>query len=396
MQRVEDPVIEAVVDDRHAIGGDGDPVGRPGGVEGEHQDHLQPWEGAHQLGVLGSEADEVLGRDEGEVHAGLEQKPVRGREVVTVVALGVTEEAFDPVGVLADQDQGRVQGDEAAEGPQLGAETRGEEKGRRAEGPAGEHHDLGPDPVLALRPGRAGQGQDLAAVAGDPQHPAAGDHLDAGGLGGGELDDVGSLLGAVRAAQVAQSRAAAALDVERELPDPVTQGLAAGAEQPVVLVDLLGGQEMNVVLVARRAGPPVEVVEVELGHRPAVENLTRHAERGAGVHHGGPAERPSGGQRQGAVAGQDAAGVDEQPLGHLQLVTVAVLGLDPVAPLQHGDRDAGGAEPGQGLGDRAATGSRADDHHVDPAFSHCRGPLGEGLGARSRVGATPRAVRRIP
>ena len=59
--------------------------------------------------MVGSETRQVLGGDEGEVHAGLEQKAFRLPELVAVEALGVTMEVADLLWVLTNENECRME-----------------------------------------------------------------------------------------------------------------------------------------------------------------------------------------------------------------------------------------------------------------------------------------------
>ena len=78
-----------------------------GPVHRQHQDHLQAREGVHEPLVLRPEAREVLGGDEGEVHARLEDEALLLR-AVDVEALGVPDIVGEGPRVLRDQNERRV------------------------------------------------------------------------------------------------------------------------------------------------------------------------------------------------------------------------------------------------------------------------------------------------
>ncbi len=354
----------------------------------------------HQIGVLGAEADQVLGGDEREVHAGLEQEAVRLHELVAVEALGVADEVGDRLCVLGDQDQRRVQGQEAAERGQRSPEARAKEQGRAVDRAAADHHDLRRHPVLAGLPGgglavAGALHHRLASALRDPGHPAVGHHLDARRLGGRQLDPVRPLLGRVGAAEVAQARRPAALDVDRELLAAVAEPPAAEPEQAVVVVEPLLALEVDVVLLEVLRGAPPEVLPVEPRHPPPLDHPLRNGQRGAGVDHGRAAVGAAEGQGHVPVPGEDPAVLEVELAGHLHLAAgVLVLG-QPGAPLQHHDPAAGARERRELLGHGAAAGARPDDHDVGARLTHGAAPASRRPG-RSRSPARPRPARSSP
>src|SRR5690606_2604665 len=118
----------------------------------------------------------------------------------------------------------------------------------------------------------------------DAQRLRARDHLDTTPLRFGQLHAMGTLLGAVRAAEVAQARAEAAADIDRELLGRVAGGAAAFHEQAVVVVDLVRPQQMHVVLLHVFRGPLGEVSCGEPGHAPAADHTFGRDERRAGIY----------------------------------------------------------------------------------------------------------------
>ncbi len=231
--------------------------------------------------VRRAEAGEVLRRREREVHARLEDEPLLGR--------AVEEEALRVADVVRDR-RARAPPTRMCAGWQVNpsptrrgsaAQARTEEQGRRADRAAGEDDGPRADAVLARRPLR---GQPFPAGIASPTPARTTARSSSRSASArvttstparsalGELHAVGPLLRGVRAAEIAEARAPAPLDVDRELLGAVARVAAPFDEQPVVLVELLRRQEVDVVLRHVLSRARVEIGVVEAGHVPVADH----------------------------------------------------------------------------------------------------------------------------
>ncbi len=196
-------------------------------------------------------------------------------------------------------------------------------------------------------------------------HPAVGDHLHALGFGGGQLNPVGALLGLVRASHVAHARALAALDVDREPLDRITERPATVGEQLVVLVDILVGQLVDVVLLLVAPHARRKIVERQAGNGPALQRALGNFDRGAGIGERRAAIAAGAGDVQRLIAIADRAGIEEQLFRHFQFAAGELVVIEVRPPFEHGDARPLRAERRQGAGDGAAAGARADDQDIE-------------------------------
>jgi len=322
------------------------------------------------------------------------------QEVITVVALGVALDVRDRPGVLAGQDQRRVQGQVAPEGRQTASEARAQEQCRALHGTAAHHDHLGPDPVLSRLPCRRlpAVGLDdhgMALPLPQPAHGAAGHDLNSPILGGGQLHHVRPLLGAIGAPQVAQARAATPANVDGELLHPVAQPLAAVTEQHIVVVDPVLLEEVDAVLFHVLVGAATKVRRSQPRNGPTADDLLRDRQRGPRVDNRRPSVGAGRGERQRAVPGQNATRVDVELADHLQLAPGEVLPAEPRTRLQDKDARTVVAQGCELLRHGAAACAGADDDDVGLTLEHETTPARPSA-ERSRGGATPLPARSSP
>jgi len=185
-----------------------------------------------------------------------------------------------------------------------------------------------------------------------------------------ELDAVRPLFGAVRAAEVAEARATAAAQVERELLGVVAGLLAAFDEEPVVVVQEAGLEEVDSVLVHEppRAGLDVRVREA--GHGPGVEHALRGDERRPRVDDRRPAPHAAERERHRAVLREESAAVLVEGVGHLGLLAGELALREARALLDDEDPIARARERAEAFRDRPAARARADHDDVVSLLVH--------------------------
>ena len=139
---------DRVVDDGPSSGVHGHAILRCGTVAREHENHLQPRKGAHELAVTRAEARHALRGDEREVHARLQYEALLLR-AVEVEALRMPDIVRDPMRMFRDEDLCRMAGEVRADVRNRPRDGRPENECRRPDRATGEDDHPRTDAVRA-------------------------------------------------------------------------------------------------------------------------------------------------------------------------------------------------------------------------------------------------------
>ena len=177
-----------------------------------------------------------------------------------------------------------------------------------------------------------------------------------------------ALLGGVRAAEVAEARAVAALEVQRKL-----LGAVAGLPHPSTKSRLLslsssGGRRWTLFSSMNLRERLSTSACDETRDAPAADDALRRDERRPGVDDGRAAPGAAERERHRAVGRQEAAAVLVEGVGHLHLAPGELVVEEARALLHDEDPVARPREGPEPLGDGAAAGAGPDDDDV-VAFS---------------------------
>ena len=342
-QRVHHVLRELVV--HHGIAGaiDSNAVLRDGAIARQHEDHLQAWKRAHHTAVLLAEPGQVLGRRERKVHARLQHVTFL-LGAIDIEALGVTHIVGDGLLVLAHQDVRGVTREALAQQRQASFVARAQQQRARADRAARQDDGAGADAVVARLPFTrhafvtrqcATHAHDDRALL-DAQCLGARDDFHAAALGRGQLHTMRSLFGQVRTAEVAETAAQAALQVERELLDVEARLARAFYEQAVVVVDELRLEQMHIVLLAIFLGTLRDIAPGQARHVPVVNHTLRRDQRCACIHDCRAAVCAPKRQRHRALRGQETAAILIQRFRHVEFSrnSACARGLWPQAPFR--------------------------------------------------------------
>jgi hypothetical protein len=270
---------------------------------------------------------------------------------------------------VSDDRRARVEVQVAADLPPRVGHARAQEEGRRADGPAGDHHHVGVHPHVPARLPVGSQQDALdtrgpGAIVDHPVDPGLRLDPGAGLRREGEPGQRGGLLGVVGAADGAEPRPVAIEGVPLEAVPLPTERQRASAEEPVVQVELVRAdpgdvQHLPDPVEARRHRRRRQILDPLAG--PEIEEPIRGAEADQVVHHRTPSDHAAVQDGDALVRGRAGTPLLVEEPHHLALSLGEVRGRDVRAFLEHDHVVSGLRQHGRGGG---APGPGAHDHHA--------------------------------